>query len=272
MSPPPAPPPRVRLVDLAEQHRRLREEIEEAVLRVLRTGTDVLGPEVRAFEEELAAYVGVRHAVACASGTDALTLALLAAGIGPGDEVIVPAFTIFIDAEVVSLLGGVPRFAEIDPVTFAVDPARLDEQVTARTRAVIVTHLYGMPADMDGLRAVAGPRGIAVIEDACQAIGSRYRGRPVGVLGDLGCFSFFPTKNLGACGDGGAITTDDADRAASLRRLRNHGARAKYVHEAVGLNSRLDEVQAAVLRVKLRHLEASLARRRELAARYDEGL
>ena len=262
----------VRLVDLAEQHRRLQAEIEEAVLRVLRSGVYVLGPEVAAFEAELAASCGVRHAVACASGTDALVLALLALGLRPGEEVIVPAFTIYIDAEVVSLLGGVPRFAEIDPLTFTLDPARLSEQVTSRTRAVIVTHLYGMPADMDALRAVASRHGIAIIEDACQAVGSRYRGRRAGGLGDVGCFSFFPTKNLGACGDGGALTTDDPERAATLRRLRNHGARVKYVHEAVGLNSRLEEVQAAVLRVKLRHLEPWLARRRELAVLYDAGL
>ncbi len=265
-----APP--VRLVDLAEQHRRLQAEIEEAVLRVLRSGAYILGPEVAAFEAELAATCGVRHAVACASGTDALTLALLAVGLRPGDEVVVPAFTIHIDAEVVSLLGGVPRFAEIDPLTYSLDPARLAEQVTPRTRAVIVTHLYGLPADMDAIRAVASRHGIPVVEDACQAIGSRYRGRQAGALGDVGCFSFFPTKNLGACGDGGALTTDDPSHAATLRRLRNHGARSKYVHEAVGLNSRLDEVQAAVLRVKLRHLEPSLARRRELAALYDAGL
>jgi UDP-2-acetamido-2-deoxy-ribo-hexuluronate aminotransferase len=262
----------VRLVDLAEQHRSIQAEIEEAVLRVLRSGVYVLGPEVTAFEVELAARCGVRHAVACASGTDALILALLAIGLRPGDEVVVPAFTIYIDAEVVSLLGGVPRFAEIDPLTFTLDPARLAEQVTPRTRAVIVTHLYGTPADMEGIRAVASRHGLAVIEDACQAVGSVYRGRPAGGLGDVGCFSFFPTKNLGACGDGGALTTDDPERAALLRRLRNHGARTKYVHEAVGLNSRLDEVQAAVLRVKLRHLETWLARRRELSALYDAGL
>ena len=264
--------PKVRLVDLREQHRRLQEEIESAVLRVLRSGAYVLGPEVAAFEEELAAYCGVAHAVACASGTDALTLALLSLGIGPGDEVIVPAFTIFIDAEVVSRVGATPRFAEIDPATYTLDPARVAEHVTERTRALIVTHLYGMPADMDGLRAVADRHGIALIEDACQAIGSTYRGRRAGGLGDIGCFSFFPTKNLGACGDGGAITTADPARAQRFRTLRSHGARAKYVHEAVGLNSRLDEVQAAVLRVKLRHLEPALAARRALAARYDAGL
>jgi dTDP-4-amino-4,6-dideoxygalactose transaminase len=267
-----APSAPVPLVDLAEQHRRLQEEIESAVIRVLRSGVYVLGPEVAAFEAELAAYVGVRHAVACASGTDALLLALMSLGLAPGDEVIVPSFTIYIDAEVVSLLGGVPRFAEIDPRTYTLDPARVAEQVTARTRAVIVTHLYGMPADMDGIRAVAGRHRLPIIEDACQAIGSRYRGRRAGALGDVGCFSFFPTKNLGACGDGGALTTDDAGLAATLRLLRNHGARAKYVHEAIGMNSRLDEVQAAILRIKLRRLDAWNARRGELAARYDAGL
>jgi dTDP-4-amino-4,6-dideoxygalactose transaminase len=257
---------------LAEQHRRLQEEIESAVLRVLRSGHYVLGPEVAAFEAELAAQCGVRHAVACASGTDALVLALLSLGIQPGDEVIVPAFTIYIDAEVVSRLGAVPRFAEIDPATYTLDPARVAEQVTPRTRAVIITHLYGMPADMDGLRAVAARHGLPIVEDACQAIGSTYRGRPAGSLGDVGCLSFFPTKNLGAAGDGGALTTDDAGRAEVLRRLRNHGAREKYVHEAVGLNSRLDALQAAILRVKLRHLGDAQERRRALAARYDAGL
>ena len=262
----------VRLVDLAEQHRRIQDEVEAAALRVLRSGVYILGPEVAAFEAELAAYCGARHAIACSSGTDALLLALLAIGIRPGDEVIVPSFTIQVDAEVVSLLGALPRFAEIDPAIFAIDPARVSEQVTARTRAIVVTHLYGMPADMDAIRAVADRHRLAVIEDACQAIGSRYRGRSAGTLGDVGCFSFFPTKNLGACGDGGALITDDPERAALLKRLRNHGARAKYVHEAVGLNGRLDELQAAILRVKLRHLEAWVACRGELAARYDAGL
>jgi dTDP-4-amino-4,6-dideoxygalactose transaminase len=265
-------PPRIPLVDLGEQHRRIQDEVESAVLRVLRSGVYVLGPEVAAFEAELAARCGVRHAVACSSGTDALLLALLELGIRPGDEVVVPAFTIQVDAEVVSLLGGVPRFAEIDPATFVIDPSRIAEQITPRTRAVLVTQLYGMPADMDAIRAVTAAHGLPIIEDACQAIGAAYRGRPAGGLGDCGCFSFFPTKNLGAAGDGGAITTDDGARAAAYRRLRNHGTRAKYVHEAIGLNSRLDEVQAAILRVKLRHLDAWLARRRELAALYDEGL
>jgi dTDP-4-amino-4,6-dideoxygalactose transaminase len=269
---PSTPPPPVHLVDLAEQHRRLQEEIEAAVLRVLRSGRYVLGSEVAAFEAELAAYAGAGHAVACASGTDALTLALLSLGVGPGDEVIVPSFTIYVDAEVVSRLGAVPRFAEIDPRTYTLDPAALSAAISDRTRAVVVTHLYGLPADMDGLRAVAARHGLPLVEDACQAIGSTFGGRRAGALGDVGCFSFFPTKNLGGAGDGGAITTGDAQRAAALRRLRSHGAREKYVHEAVGLNSRLDEIQAAILRVKLRHLDASIGARRALASRYDAGL
>jgi dTDP-4-amino-4,6-dideoxygalactose transaminase len=262
----------IPLADLAEQHRRIQAEVEGAVLRVLRSGKYVLGPEVAAFEAELAAFCGVRHAVACGSGTGALLLSLLQVGVRPGDEVVVPAFTIQVDAEVVSLLGATPRFADIDPDTYAVDPDRVAAAMTDRTRAIVVTHLYGMPADMDALRAIAASRGVPLIEDACQALGSAYRGRRAGALGDVGCFSFFPTKNLGAYGDGGAVATDDADRAAALRMLRNHGARTKYVHEAVGLNSRLDEVQAAALRVKLRHLEPWTARRGALAAAYDEAL
>jgi dTDP-4-amino-4,6-dideoxygalactose transaminase len=263
---------RIGPVDLAAQHRALGDEIEAAVIRVLRSGRYVLGAEVAAFELELARWLGAPHVIACASGTDALTLSLLALGVRPGDEVVVPAFTIFIDAEVVALLGAVPRFVDVEPTTCALDPARLARALGPRTRAVIATHIYGVPADLDGIREVCAPRGIPVIEDACQAIGSTVRGRAAGTLGDFGCFSFFPTKNLGAAGDGGAIVVADAARAASLFALRNHGATTKYRHEAIGLNSRMDELQAAILRVKLRHLRAAQARRGELAARYDLAL
>jgi dTDP-4-amino-4,6-dideoxygalactose transaminase len=263
---------RIGPVDLAAQHRALGDEIEAAVIRVLRSGRYVLGEEVAAFEHELGRWLDAPHVIACASGTDALTLSLLAVGLCPGDEVIVPAFTIFIDAEVVALLGAVPRFVDVDVTTCGLDPALLERALGPRTRAVIATHVYGVPADLDGIRALCTPRGIPVIEDACQAIGSTFRGRAVGTLGDFGCFSFFPTKNLGAAGDAGAIVVGDAARAAALRALRNHGATIKYRHEAIGLNSRLDEVQAAILRVKLRHLRAALARRRDLAARYDAAL
>jgi dTDP-4-amino-4,6-dideoxygalactose transaminase len=227
---------------------------------------------VAAFEAELAAYLGVAHVVACASGTDALLLALLALGLRPGDEVVVPAFDFQAAAEVVSLLSGVPRFADIDAATYTMNPRRFAEMIGPRTRAVIPTHLYGLPCDMKAIREVADEHGVAVVEDACQALGSRYRGRRAGGLGDVGCLSFFPTKNLGACGDGGALTTDGAELATTLRRLRNHGSRAKHVHDAIGANSRLDELQAAILRVKLLHLDGWIARRRELEARYDAGL
>ena len=257
---------RIGPADLAAQHLALADDIEREVLRVLRSGNYILGAEVAAFEAELARMLGARHVVACGSGTDALTLSLLALGIGPGDEVVVPAFTIHVDAEVVSLLGATPVFCDVDPVTGAIDPARV--RITPRTKAVIAVDLYGVPADGDALRGL----GVPVIEDAAQAIGSTLRGRFAGTLGDFGCFSFFPTKNLGAAGDGGAIATDDPARADQLRRLRVHGAAAKYRHEAIGLNSRLDEVQAAILRVKLRHLPAAQARRAAIAARYDAAL
>jgi dTDP-4-amino-4,6-dideoxygalactose transaminase len=259
-------------VDLAAAHLAHADEIEAAVVRVLRSGKYILGEEVAAFERELATWLGARHVVTCASGTDALTLALLALPLAPGDEVIVPAFTIFVDAEVVALLGGSPRFVDVEPATCALDPEALARGLTPRTRAVIATHLYGVPADLDAIRELCAPRGIAVIEDACQAIGSELRGRRAGTLGDLGCFSFFPTKNLGAAGEGGAIVVADDALAAKLRALRNHGAAAKYRHEAIGLNSRLDELQAAILRVKLRHLPAMQTRRAAIAARYDVAL
>ena len=264
--------PRIGTVDLAAQHLALADEIEAAVVRVLRSGRYVLGEEVAAFERELAQSLGAPHVVACGSGTGALTLSVLALGLRPGDEVIVPAFTIFVDAEVVELLGGHVRFADVDPQTCAIDPAAVARAITPRTRAVIATDLYGVPADLDALRELCAPRGIALVEDACQAIGSSLRGRAAGTLGDFGCFSFFPTKNLGAAGDGGAIAVADESRARQLRALRTHGAAAKYRHDAVGLNSRLDELQAAILRVKLRHLPAAQARRAQLAARYDAAL
>jgi dTDP-4-amino-4,6-dideoxygalactose transaminase len=270
-----AVPRRISSVDLAAQHLAHGEEIEAAVVRVLRSGSYVLGAEVSAFEAELARWLDPSdppEVVSCASGTDALLLSLLAIGLQPGDEVIVPAFTIFVDAEVVSLLGGTPRFVDVDPVTCGVDPRQLARALGPRTRAVIVTHLYGVPADVDAIRALCAARGIVVIEDACQAIGARLHDRPAATLGEFGCLSFFPTKNLGGCGDGGAVVVRDRHHASQLRELRSHGATAKYHHVRVGLNSRLDEVQAAILRVKLRYLDARQARRAALAERYDVAL
>lgn len=263
---------RVASVDLLAVHARIGASVERAALRVLRSGRYVLGPEVDAFEEEIAAYCGVKHAVSCGSGTDALVLALLALGVGRDHEVLVPAFTFFVDAEVVSRIGAVPRFVDVEPMSLTVDPDRVEAAIGPRTRALIVTHLYGMTADMTALRAIASRRGVALIEDACQALGTRHRGVRAGGLGDVGCFSFFPTKNLGAYGDGGALTTDDARLAALARKLRNHGAAEKYAHDCIGLNSRLDALQAAMLRAKLPHLEGWNRRRAEIAMRYDEVL
>jgi dTDP-4-amino-4,6-dideoxygalactose transaminase len=258
----------VPFIDLRRQYSVIGAEIERAVSAVLAGGQYILGPEVHAFEAELARYCGAAHGIGVASGTDALRLALEAVGVGPGDEVIVPAFTFVATAEVVTNLGAAPVFADIDAARYALDPIDTARRITARTKAIVPVHLYGGPADMTALLEVAAPRGLAVIEDAAQAVGAEFRGRRIGSLGMAACFSFFPTKNLGAYGDGGFITTSDAAVAERLRMLRAHGSRQKYFHESTGWCSRLDEVQAAALRVKLRHLDAWTERRRALAARY----
>jgi dTDP-4-amino-4,6-dideoxygalactose transaminase len=261
---------KVPFIDLTRQHAILADEITRAVGDVVSGAQFILGPAVEAFEAEFAAYCGVRHAVGMASGTDALRLALEAADVGPGDEVIVPAFTFVATATMVSQLGAQPVFADIDPHTWTLDAADVERRITERTRALIPVHLYGQPAAMGPLLDVAGPKKIVVIEDAAQAVGATWQGRRAGGLGQLGCFSFYPTKNLGAIGDAGLVTTNDAELAERLRRLRHHGSRLRYVHDSLGWCSRLDEIQAAVLRVKLRRLDAWTAERRMLAARYRE--
>lgn len=258
----------VPLCDPAAEYRELQEELDAAVGAVLATGQFVLGPQGEAFEREIAALVGVAHAVGVASGTDALHLALRAAGVGPGDEVVVPAFTFIATAEAVSYLGARPVFADIDPATYNLDPAGLEAAITPRTRAVIAVHLYGQSADLAAIGEIAAQHGLLLIEDCAQAIGADFEGRPVGGWGLAGCFSFYPTKNLGAWGDGGMVTTNDARLAERVRMLRHHGSRAAYRHELLGYNSRLDELQAAVLRVKLRHLARWNERRRVHAAAY----
>ena len=262
----------VPFVDLRRQYSIIGAEIERAVGAVLAGGQYILGPEVHAFEAELARYCGAAHGIGVASGTDALRLALEAAGVGPGDEVIVPAFTFVATAEVVTNLGATPVFADIDAARFALDPVDTARRITARTKAIVPVHLYGRSADMTALLEVAAPRRLAVIEDAAQAVGAEFRGRRVGSLGMAACFSFFPTKNLSAYGDGGFITTNDDAVAERLRMLRAHGSRQRYFHESTGWCSRLDEIQAAALRVKLRHLDAWTERRRTLAARYRSAL
>jgi dTDP-4-amino-4,6-dideoxygalactose transaminase len=259
------------MLDLRAQYTAIREEIRTALEEVLAAQQFILGPQVAALEEEIARFCGARFAVGVASGTDALLLALRAAGVGPGDEVIVPAFSYIATADAVSLLGARPVFADIRCDTFNLDEKRLDSLLTPRTRAIVPVHLYGQPAEMDAILELAARRGLPVLEDNAQAIGARYHDRPTGSLGTMGCLSFYPTKNLGGYGDGGMILTNDERIAATLRAMREHGARAhKYVSESQGYNSRLDEIQAAILRVKLRHLGNWQKARQAHAARYNQ--
>lgn len=262
----------VPFIDLRRQYAAIAAEVEPAVRAVLASGQYILGAEVQAFEAELAAYCGAAHGIGVASGTDALRLALEAAGVGPGDEVILPAFTFVATAEVVTQLGAVPVFADVERARLTLDPADAERRITPRTKALLPVHLYGRCADMAPLLALAERHRLVVIEDAAQAVGAEYAGGRAGALGHFGCFSFFPAKNLGAYGDGGFVTTSDPALADRVRLLRQHGQRQKYFHEVVGWCSRLDEVQAAALRVKLRHLEAWTAARRRHAAAYRDAL
>jgi dTDP-4-amino-4,6-dideoxygalactose transaminase len=259
---------RVPLLDLKAQFQPIRDDVLAVVTRVCDSQYFILGPEVEALERELAVMLDVGHAVGVSSGTDALLVAMMALGIGAGDEVVVPTYSFFATAGCVSRLGARPVFVDIDPITFNIDPAAAAAAFGPKTRAIIPVHLYGQSADMDPILAAARARGVAVIEDAAQAIGARYRGRCVGSLGELGCFSFFPSKNLGAFGDGGLVTTNDAQLAEKIRLLRGHGMHPKYYHRMIGGNFRLDALQAAVLRVKAPHLAAWTEARRRNADRY----
>lgn len=257
-------------LDLKAQFATIREEVMESVTRVMESQKFILGDEVLSFEAELAAKLGSRHAVACASGSDALVLAMMATGVGPGDEVITTPFTYVATAESIARVGAKPVFVDIDPRTFNIDPNRIEAAITHATKAIVPVHLFGLPADLSPILSMARTRGLAVIEDAAQAIAAKYEDSYAGSLGILGCFSFFPSKNLGCAGDGGMVTTDDPLMADRLRLLRVHGSKKKYHHEVLGLNSRLDAIQAAILRVKLRHLEDWTNGRRSVAQRYLE--
>jgi dTDP-4-amino-4,6-dideoxygalactose transaminase len=259
----------IAFIDTGAQYRELKAEIDAAVGRVLESGQYILGREVAALEEEFAAYCGARHGVGVNSGTSALHLALLAAGAGPGDEVITAPFTFYAAAAAIVYTGAAPVYVDIDPRTFNLDPAKLEEKITPRTRAILVVHLYGQPADMDSILEIARRRNLVVIEDAAQAHGAEYRGRRIGSIGDIGCFSFYPTKNLGACGEGGLIVTSNPEYARSMRLLRDWGQEQKYRPIARGFNYRLEALQGAILRVKLRRLDAWNEARRTLAAEYD---
>jgi dTDP-4-amino-4,6-dideoxygalactose transaminase len=262
----------IPFLDLRAVHRELREEIERAVSRVLSSGRYLSGPEAEAFERAFATYVGTEHCVGVGSGLDALHLALRALGVGPGDEVIVPAHTFIATWLAVSHAGATPVPVEPDPGTYTIDPSKLEQAITPRSKAILAVHLYGQPADMDAIAAIADRRGIPIVEDAAQAHGARYRGKSVGSFGAAAAWSFYPGKNLGALGDAGAVTTDDAGIARSVRMLRDYGADGKYRHVLRGFNSRMDEIQAAILRIKLERLDEWNERRRKVAGLYLDAL
>jgi dTDP-4-amino-4,6-dideoxygalactose transaminase len=255
-------------LDLKAQFATIQNEVMAAVTRVMESQHFILGNEVRAFEEEIAAMLGAKHAVACASGSDALLLALMASGIGSGDEVITTPFTFIATGGAIARAGAKPVFVDIDPASFNIDPEKIGLATTGRTKAIMPVHLFGQAAAMDAICEFARARGIAVIEDAAQAIKATFRGQLAGTMGTYGCFSFFPSKNLGGAGDGGLVTTEDATLAERLRVIRVHGSKKKYHHEVLGTNSRLDALQAAILRAKLGHLEAWTSAREERADRY----
>jgi dTDP-4-amino-4,6-dideoxygalactose transaminase len=264
----------VPFLDLKAQYQHIKEEIDQAVMAVISEQHFILGPKVETLEEAIAAYSSARHGIGVASGSDALTLSLMALGVGAGDEVITTPFTFFATAGSISKVGATPVFVDIDPQTYNIDPSRIQERITPQTKAIIPVHLFGQSADMELIKGIASSNGLSIIEDAAQAIGSDYirNSAPpqrAGSMGDMGCFSFYPSKNLGSFGDGGMVTTNDDELAKRLRLLRVHGAASKYYYQCIGINSRLDALQAAVLLVKFRYLEEWTAKRLKNAAYYD---
>ncbi len=260
----------IPILDLKRQYEQIGKEIETEVLEVLKSGSYILGKHNKGLEEEFSAFVGAKHSVALNSGTDALHLALRALDIGAGDEVITVAFTFVATTEAIGIVGAKPVFVDIDKDTFNIDVKEIEKAITPKTKAIIPVHLYGQPCDMDVIMDVAKRYNLLVIEDCCQAIGATYKGKVVGSIGDVGCFSFFPTKNLGAMGDGGMLTTNSNYIKDRVIALRNHGGAVRYYHDEIGVNSRLDEIQAAILRIKMKHISEWNAKRRENAYRYNE--
>ena len=258
----------IPLVDLKAQYDSIRHDIDEAIRRVLEQGRFILGPEVRALEGEIASYIGVRYAVGVGSGTDALRLALLACGVKPGDEIITTPFTFIATTEAIAQCSATPVFVDVEPGTFNIDPEKIEEKVTERTKAILPVHLYGQPADMDPILDLALANGLKVIEDCAQSLGAEYKGRKTGSLGDAGCLSFFPSKILGAYGDGGMVVTNNPEVAEKVEMLRRHGCKQKYYHLEPGFNSRLDELQAAILRVKMGYLDEWIDKRQRHANLY----
>ncbi|MGE7778212.1 DegT/DnrJ/EryC1/StrS family aminotransferase [Chitinophaga sp. NPDC101104] len=265
----------IQMVDLKRQYNKIKPEVDAAMLEVLDSAAFINGAPVQQFAQELGQYLGTRHVIPCANGTDALQIAMMALGLQPGDEVITPSFTFIATAEVIALLQLKPVFVDIDPKTYCIDPQAIEKAITPKTKAIVPVHLYGHSADMDSIMAIAEKHGLYVIEDNAQAIGSDYTSKngvikKAGTFGHIGCTSFFPSKNLGCYGDGGALFTDDDALAAKIRMVANHGQSARYYHDVVGVNSRLDTLQAVVLRIKLQQLDQYIAARREVAAAYDK--
>ena len=263
---------KIQMVDLTRQYQGLKNEIDDSIHKVLDSGQFILGHDVKELEKELASYVGVKHAIACGNGTDALQIALMALGVGPGDEVVTTPFTFVATAEVAALLGAKMVFADVCEDSFNIDAKDVEKKITRKTKAIVPVHLYGLPADMDELLKVAESRGIPVVEDAAQAFGAEYKGKRVCSLGRIGCVSFFPSKNLGAYGDGGMIFTNDDSLASKIRAIAVHGSEKKYYHDYIGVNSRLDSIQAAVLRVKFKYLDKYNELRSKFARMYTERL
>jgi dTDP-4-amino-4,6-dideoxygalactose transaminase len=265
---------KIQMVDLMSQYQKIKPAIDSAILNVIENAQFINGPEVSGFQSELEAYLGVKHVIPCANGTDALQIALMALGLKPGDEVITPSFTYIATTEVMALLGLRPIFVEVDKDTFCIDPATIEAAITSKTKAIVPVHLYGQAANMDAIMEIAKKHCLFVVEDNAQAIGSDYyhtngKVSKTGSIGDIGCTSFFPSKNLGCYGDGGAICTNDDQLAAAMRMIANHGQSKRYYHDVVGCNSRLDSIQAAVLRIKLRELDSYIAARIKVADHYD---
>ena len=260
----------IPIFDSKRQYAQIGADVEKAVVEVLRSGSYILGQNTKILEQELAEYIGAKYSIGLNSGTDALHLALRALDIGNGDEVITTAFTFVATAEAIGIVGAVPVFVDIDADTFNIDPAKIEEAITPKTKAIIPVHLYGQPCDMDAIMDIAKRHNLHVIEDCCQAIGATYKGQMVGTFGEFGCFSFYPTKNLGTMGDGGLLTTNSDSLKDRVIALRNHGGAVRYYHDEIGVNSRLDEIQSAILRVKFPYINEWNAKRRERAAIYNE--
>lgn len=264
----------IQMVDLKQQYQKIKTEIDEAVIKVLESSAFINGPQVKSFSSALASYHGVEHVIPCANGTDALQIAMMALGLQPGDEVITPSFTFIATTEVIALLQLTPVFADVDPQTFCIDPASIEKLITSRTKAIVPVHLYGQAADMEKIMSIAQKHNLFVIEDNAQAIGCDFyfsdgSAKKTGAIGTVGTTSFFPSKNLGAYGDGGAIVTNDDDLANKMRMVANHGQSKQYYHDIVGCNSRLDTIQAAILEIKLKHLDEYINARRAVADFYD---